>query len=216
MASILDRNKNLKQKQKTREEHAEDALYREVWEEVNNEKTMRFIKKYSRHMMIAAITIMIVTVGIQIGVRTVREHRIARATNYETALYAGDVSALAAIGRDGAGAMSDLALFQAYAVNGDVELLEKLANDGKARDLRDLARMHMVGIRGDEMTAEQVEKYLSPLDTKSSPYYYTARLTVAQKYLAQGDVAHANKILDKIIADKDAPDVIKATAQTLR
>ena len=44
MASILERNKKIAQKKKTREEYAEDALYREVWEEVNNEKTMAFVK----------------------------------------------------------------------------------------------------------------------------------------------------------------------------
>ena len=43
MASILERNKNVKAPKKTREDYAEDALYREVWEEVNNEKTQRFI-----------------------------------------------------------------------------------------------------------------------------------------------------------------------------
>ena len=35
MASILERNKNVKAPKKTREDYAEDALYREVWEEVN-------------------------------------------------------------------------------------------------------------------------------------------------------------------------------------
>jgi len=39
---------------------------------------------------------------------------------------------------------------------------------------------------------------------------------VAQKYLANGEVASANKLLDKIINDKDAPASISATAQTLK
>ena len=49
MASILDRKKNMKPAtpKKTREDYAEDALYREVWEDVNNEKTIAFFKKYS-------------------------------------------------------------------------------------------------------------------------------------------------------------------------
>ena len=57
MATMLERNKKTKAPQKTRAEHYEDALYREVWEEVNNEKTMQFIKKYSKHIMIAAFVI---------------------------------------------------------------------------------------------------------------------------------------------------------------
>ena len=61
MTSILQRNKNLKQPvKKTREEYAEDALYREVWEDVNNEKTQQFLKKYWRYIVGAALAIMIV------------------------------------------------------------------------------------------------------------------------------------------------------------
>mgnify|MGYP001777016962 FL=1 len=66
------------------------------------------------------------------------------------------------------------------------------------------------------MTAAEVEKYLAPLDTKKSPYYYTSRLTVAQKYLATGDRDSANKWLDIIINDPDVPAVISANAQALR
>ena len=58
MATMLERNKKVKAPQKTRAEHMEDALYREVWEDVNNEKTMQFIKKYSKHMMVAALMIL--------------------------------------------------------------------------------------------------------------------------------------------------------------
>ena len=39
---------------------------------------------------------------------------------------------------------------------------------------------------------------------------------VAQKYLANGDRENADKILDMIINDKDAPASISATAQTLK
>ena len=68
MATILERNKNIKAPKKTYAEHMEDALYREVWEDVNNEKTMRFIKKYSRHIIYAVIFILLVASGIQIGI----------------------------------------------------------------------------------------------------------------------------------------------------
>lgn len=216
MASILERNKNIKPKQKTYQEHAEDALYREVWEEVNNEKTVRFIQKYWRPVVAAALGIMILVTAGQIVFRHIEEQKMARAANYETALISGDVNALTAIGMDGHGALSELALFQSYVLTGNMELIEKLATDGKVRELRDLARMHVVAARGDEMDAAAVEKYLAPLDTKKSPYYYSSRLTVARKYLSVGDTAAANAILDKIIGDANAPAIISATAQSLR
>ena len=103
-----------------------------------------------------------------------------------------------------------------YLLDGDIQKLEQLATGGHSRDFRDLARLHVVGLRGDDMTAADVEQYLAPLDTKKSPYYYTGRLTVAKKYLADGDRTTANKWLDVIINDADAPAVISANAQALR
>ncbi len=216
MATILERNKNLKPVKKTRAEYAEDALYREVWEEVNNEKTMAFIKKYSRAMVAAALIIMIGVVSIQIGMRAYHDNRVAMAANYEAAVESVDANALAAISENASGATADLALFQSYLLDKDITKLERLANDGNTRDFRDLARLHIVGLRGDDMTAMNVENYLAELNTKSSPLYYTSRLTVAQKFLAEGDTDNANRWLDIIIADKDAPATILATAQTLR
>lgn len=216
MATILERNKNVKAPKKTHAEHMEDALYREVWEDVNNEKTVQFIKKYSKHIMVAAIAAMIIVTGIQIGVRTYHANKIATATAYETSLENVDANALAGLAENTSGATGDLALFQAYVLDKDVAKLEKLARDGATRDFRDLARLHIVGIQGDKMSAADVEKYLADLDTKKSPFYYTARLTVAQKYLAEGDRAQANKILDEIIADESAPAAITATAASLR
>ena len=101
-------------------------------------------------------------------------------------------------------------------LDNDIAKLENLAKNGATRDFRDLAKMHIVALRGDDMTAADVEKYLSDLNTKKSPFYYTSRLVIAQKYLASGDRKSANKWLDIIINDADAPAVVSANAQTLR
>lgn len=216
MATMLERNKKTKAPQKTRAEHYEDALYREVWEEVNNEKTLQFVKKYSKHIMATVLIVLIIATGIQIGIRTHRANQMATATAYDIALASGDVNALAALAKNTSGATGDLAMFQAYMLDKDVQKLQYLSESADTRDYRDLAKLHLAGIQGDKMTARELEKYLSDLDTKSSPFYYSAALMVAQKYLADGDIETANKWLDKIINDSDAPSVISGTAQGLR
>ena len=221
MASILDRKKNLKPatpKKKTREDYAQDALYREVWEDVNNEKTIAFLKKYSKQMIGAVLGILILVAGYQIAIRAYHANQTAQAVNYEKEKKKTDVNALANIGEHGRGANADLALFQSYSLDKDKDIkkLEKLAEHGNTRDFRDLARLHVVGAKGDDMTAQDVEKYLSPLNTKSSPFYYTAMLTIAQKYLASGDRENADKWLDKILKDTDCPGEISGVAQTLK
>lgn len=216
MATILERNKQIKTPKKTRAEHMEDALYREVWEDVNNEKTLQFIKKYSKHIMVVVLLIMIVATSVQLGLRTYRANKIATATAYEMAIENMDANALAALADDTSGATADLALFQSYLLDKDVAKLEKLASDGNTRDFRDLARLHIVGIRGDDMSADEMKKFLGNIDDKSSPFYYTTRITLAQKYLASGNKDAADEILDALIGDKNTPSAIAATAATLR
>jgi len=217
MVSILERNKNLKKpEKKTYAEHAQDALYREVWEDVNNEKTQQFLKKYWRHIVAAVLGIMIVVCAIQLGMRMYWASKIATAQVYETAIANVDANALANLAKDSGGATSDLALFQAYLISNDITKLEDLAENGHTRDFKDLAKLHLATINGDKMTTDEFVKYLSDMDTKKSPFYYTARLMVAQKYLANGNKDAADKILDVIINDKDAPAAISATAQTLK
>lgn len=217
MATILQRNKNLKKpEKKTYAEHAQDALYREVWEDVNNEKTEQFLKKYWRYIVWAALAIMFIVCAIQIGTRMYWSSKYATATVYESAIANVDAGALANLAHDSRGATSDLALFQSYLIDKDINKLEDLAKNGHTRDFKDLAKLHLATINGDKMETGEFVKYLSDMDTKKSPFYYTARLMVAQKYLAAGETESANKILDKIINDKNAPDTISATAQTLR
>lgn len=216
MANMLERNKKVKVPEKTYEEHAQDALYREVWEDVNNEKTQQFIKKYGKLMVAAALGIMIVVTGIQIGVRAHYAAKMATAENYETAIENTDANALVGISRNTGGATADLAMFNAYLIDNDVAKLDELARDGKTREFRDLAKMHIVGIRGDDMTANELEQYLGDVATKSSPFYYTACLTIAQKYIASGDRDSANTWLDKILSDSNTPAVIRSDAESLR
>lgn len=216
MASILSRHKNAKPQKKTMSDHAEDALYREVWEDVNNDKTMAFLKKYYRVIIAAALVLLVIVVGAQAWRHHVRTSRIATAQNYEIAIDTMDERALFAMGAKSSGATADLAVFQSYMLNGDESKLDALAQNGNTRDFRDLATIHLAGIRGDTMSATEFEKFMSPLNTKKSPYYFNALLLVAQKYLATGDRATANIWLDKIITDKDAPSIVAASAENLR
>lgn len=216
MANMLERNKKVKAPQKTYQEHAQDALYREVWEDVNNEKTQQFLKKYGKYIIAGALVIMIIVTAIQIGVRAHRSAKMATAENYEVAIQNTDVNALVGIAKNTSGATADLAMFQAYLLDGDAKKLDELVQNGNTREFRDLARLHIIGLRGDEMDAASVEKFLSPMDTKSSPFYFTACLTIAQKYISDGNRDAANKWLDKILNDNDAPAVIRADAEMLR
>lgn len=217
MTSILERKKKLNTPvKKTREEYAEDALYREVWEDVNNEKTQQFVKKYWKYILGAVLAVMIVVSGINIGMRMHYNSKIATAVVYENAIENFDANALANLAKNSNSATADLALFQSYLLDKDIKKLEDLAANGATRDFRDLAKLHLASINGDKMSAVEFDKYLSSMNTKKSPFYYTSRLMVAEKYIASNDKENADKILNSIIADENAPASISGTAQMLK
>lgn len=217
MTSILERNKNLKKPvAKTREEYAEDALYREVWEDVNNEKTQEFLKKYWRHIAAAVIGVMLIVCGINFGVRMHTASKMEFARQYEERIATFDAQALESLSKVKKNATADLALAQSYLIDKDVNKLEELAKNGSSRDFRDWAKLHLATIKGDKMDVKEFEEYLSGMNTKKSPYFYTARLLIAGKYLSVNDREHADKILDEIINDKDAPASIMTEAQMLK
>ncbi len=216
MSSILSSRGKQKLPKKTLDEYREDALYREINEEIHAEKTLAFVRKYKRPLIVAAVVLVIVTIGFQLWRHHSIKTRTALAQQYETAVANMDATALAAIGVDKSGAMADLALFNAYQINGDATILEQLVNSGTTRDFRDLALMHLAGLQGDDMTAGDFEKFMAPLDTKRSPFYYSAALLVAQKYLSVSDKESANRWLDKIMSDKNVPVNIYGAAQMLK
>lgn len=229
MATMLERFKK-KEPKKTLADHAEDALFREVSEEVKAQETYDFVKKHAKGLIVAAIIILIAVVGVQIVRRHAATARIQSAGAFESAMMMLDngnpsaaSAALLRVAQSSSGGIADLALFNAAKIDlqtgnrmGAAQKLEQLAKDGNTRDFRDLAVVNLAVLNADSMTPGDFEKFLAPLLTNRSPFYFTGLLFVAQKYLASGDQTTANAWLDKIINDSDAPKIIAASAQALK
>ena len=227
---MLSRNNKNVIKKKNAEDHAEDALYREVWEEVNAQKTYDFVRAHSRWLIAGAIVILIATVGYQIYRTHAHESNAIAAEKFESAMAMSvtekpevAAEALRRAANAANGGTADLALFQSAMMSlsahntADADKkLSDLARDGNSRDFRDLATLRLAMLRADSMKAADLEKFLAPLQTEKSPFYYTGMLILGQKYLSDGDRAHANTWFDKIINDKNAPNSIKTTAESLK
>ncbi|MFA7187923.1 MAG: tetratricopeptide repeat protein [Alphaproteobacteria bacterium] len=227
MANMLSHNKNTKPTKKTMEDHAEDALYREITEEVYAEKVYSFVKKHTRSLIAGIIMVVILVVAFQLY----RNYRIssanAQAKIFESAIAMSangnidDADAeFARAAAKSSGGMGDLALWESAMMDlragKGIIKLEKLAKEGSTRDFRDLALIRLSAIRGDSMSSEEFEKFLSPVLTEKSPFYYTGMLLIAQKYISVGDKDIADKWLNKLINDKHAPAIIMAMAESLK
>lgn len=216
MASILERFKSKPIKQKSVAERHEDALYREINEEVHAEKTLMFVKKYARPLIAFAIILVIGVVGFQTYNYFNNRAQLNIALQYESAINNQDVAALQELFRKHKSATGDLAMFQSYQFSGDKNALYELLKNGKSRDFRDLARIYIVSLDGDEMSESDVREMLEPTFVKQSPFYYSGLLLMAQKYIASNDIINGNTFLDKILSDSSAPQSITAQAQLLK
>jgi len=210
---------------KTRSDHAEDALYREVWEEVYAQKAYDFARRHARILIAAATLILLIVAAAVLVQRIKQSNALELADDYESAMTMNPAlarEALTRLAKKSGGGMGDLALFRAYKLalaNGDrldaISKLESLAEDGATRDFRDLALIQLAQLKGDAMTGAEFQNMLAPLLTKRSPFYFTGLLLVAQKYLATGNRDDARPFLRKITSDADAPATISATAEML-
>jgi len=234
MASMLERftggKKEPKAPGKTPQDHAEDALYREVNEEVQAQQAYEFVKKHAR-LLVAAAVLAVGTVGV-LQLSRVHSARTSQqsAAAYESAIMMMEAGnpvaareALVRAARRSSGGMADLAMFSAAKIDlqsGNTEAgtakLEQLVKDGRSRDFRDLALLNLAVMKADGMTPRQFEQYLAPVRTKRSPFYYTGLLLIAKKHLSVSDNASARRWLDKITNDRNAPVSIAAEANMLR
>ncbi|MCL1902062.1 MAG: tetratricopeptide repeat protein [Alphaproteobacteria bacterium] len=229
LKEVLKLNKTNEPK-KTLSDHAEDALYREVNEEVHAQETLNFVKQHARALIVIAVIVLVVVASVQIMRHYNKVAKRNAAMSFETAMMmldngnpAAASEALARVAAKSSGGMGDLALFNSARIdlqtgNRDnaVSKFEQLAKNGATRDFRDMAIINLAVLKADSMTPAEFEKFLAPLQTKRSPFYYTGLLFVAQKYLSDNDVTNANVWLDRIITDKDAPAAIAAQAEALR
>ena len=213
------------QKKKTRADHSEDALYREVWEEVHIQKIYAFARRNIRWFLVGAVLLIIMVTSVMV-VRHVRQANMMEiAARFESAMDMNPViarEALLRVANSTRGGMGDLALFRSYQFalaledeDGAIETLERLIERGSTRDFRDLARIQMVLLRGDHMSAADFQKLLAPTMTKRSPFYYTGLLLMAQKYISEDRHNDARPLLRKILSDSSAPVVIAAIAEQL-
>jgi hypothetical protein len=210
---------------KTMADHSEDALYREVWEDVRMQKIHDFLRRHMKILIIAAALAASAAIGIVMVRQISHNNKVEIANQYESAMNMTPIlsrealSRLAKRTRDG---MGDLALFRAYQLAwaaGDradaLAKLEKLAEGGATRDFRDLAVIQLAQLKSGEMSGAAFQKMLSPLLTKRSPFYFTGLLLVAEKYLSENDANEARPFLRKISSDKDAPMSISSAAEIL-
>ena len=204
-------------------------IFREVDEEVRQDKALDFWRRYNIVIVILAVLI----VAAAIAWRVYETRRIAEAEaaseRFQTATAlsrdgkgAEAEAALSALAKDGPKGIAGLAAMRAAAemVGRDraaaVKAYDALALDANLDPLmRDAARLRAAMTLMEEGDRKAVEARLTPLAAVGAPFRHTARELLAATALAADDLDGAGRWLDMIVVDRDSPQTVRQRADAL-
>ena len=204
-------------------------IFQEVDEDVRRDKAAEFWKKYQSLVIGAAVLLVIATAGW-------RFHQNRQVAAEQTA-GAAFQQALA-LDHDGKGAEADAALgklvaeaphgYQALArlaqaairsktdAKGAIAAYDAIAADASmSPTFQQAALLRAALLRLDAGETDAAKSALGALAASDSVYRHTARLTLGVVALNAGDYAAAGKSLDLVVADPEAPDAEKRSAESL-
>ena len=204
-------------------------IFREVDEDVRRDKAAEFWKKYQNLVIGAAVLLVIATAGW----RFYQNHQIAA----EQAAGADFQQALT-LDHDGKGAEADAALgklvagaprgYQTLArlaqaairsktdAKGAIAAYDAIAADASlGPTFQQAARLRAALLRLDAGETDAAKTALEALAAGDSVYRHTARLALGVIALNAGDYTAAGKSLDLVVADPEAPEAEKRSAESL-
>ena len=209
---------------------SDDSLFREVDEEVRRDPALRLWKQYGNYVVAVALAVVVGVAGYQ-GWQYWQTHRAETAgTAYHQALnhleqdrteQAQTIFAdLAADGHEGYASLARLQLAGILAEQGQtaeaVEAYDAVAEDGSAaREFRDLARVRAGYLLAETASPEDLQDRLGVLDEPDSPWRNAVREILASAHYRTGNLMEADRLMNEILADPEAPQSMRQRAQMM-
>ena len=206
-----------------------DELFREVDDEVRQDRFQQLWKRYSTIGIAVVVLIVGTTVAFvvwrdsQQAAKEADSSRFLAAVVQEQAQRDTAITGLRDIARDGTTGYRFLASLREAAllaesgnVAGAVAIFDVLAaDDAFARPYRDVARISAVARGMENMSAEEVEERLFDLITAINPFRATAREFLAVSAIRAGNNERAGELLRANLDDRETPASARARANEL-
>lgn len=203
-----------------------DQLFREVDEEVRQDRLQDLWKRYGIYAAVAAVLIVAGTIAFvlwrdaQQTARDADSSRFLNAVIQESEAADAALLALRELADDGTTAYRFLAKLREarlMAQEGDtvqaLAVFDSVAADADLGDTyRDLARLLAVANGLDVLSQDEVEMRIGPLNVAGNPFQVTAREFLAVSAIKAGDTARAEELLRANQADESAPVASRARA----
>ena len=213
-------------------DHSEDALMREINEELREEQMHKLWKRYGGFIIGIALSVVVVVAGYQ-GWKTyttsVRMSESEILYSAEMAARNGDtdqaLSELGKLGAEGKSGYQVLAQFQQAALlsnKGDnklaaliyQEIAENTSNDGDVRGLAlVLGALQEIKVAGENR--DELKKRLNAANSDNNPWRYSVREILALLEIESGNNENAKNIFASLGNDSQAPDGIRSRARKL-
>ena len=208
---------------------SDQQLFREVDEEVRQDRYQQLWKTYGTYAVIAAVLIVAGTIAFVLWRDAQQSARDADSTRFLDAVVQESVQAdtalqeLRALAQDGTPAYRFLAQLREarlLATQGDkaqaLAIFDSIAADSDLRGTyRDLARLLAVANGLDVLSQNEVEERIGPLNVAGNPFQVTAREFLAVSAIQAGERERAAELLRANQTDPSAPVASRARATEL-
>lgn len=213
-------------------DHIEDALIREVNEELREEQMMKLWKRYGGYAIGVAVLVVAIVAGYQGWKQYTANARLEESERfYAAAQLAGmdntdaALSAFQSLAADASTGYGVLSSFQAAALKastGDVAGATALYNQIAKENSADTAVSGLASVMsaaleinagGYDRTA--LEQRLQTISGDDQPYRYSARELLGLIALDAGDVANARTLFDQLSTDAAAPQSMAQRARDI-
>lgn len=206
-----------------------DELFREVDEEVRQDRYQEMWKRYGTYLVAVVVVIVGATVAFVVWRENQESARMADSERFLNAVVAEQTSSDAALeqlraiaqdGTDGYRYLASLREASLLAESGNkaeaVAIFDSLAaDDSFSQTYRDMAQVFAVANGMDLLSADEVRGRLEPLNTPDNSFRFTAREFLAVSAIGAGDTDRARELLRSIVEDQDTPLATRARASEL-
>lgn len=207
-------------------------IFREIDEELQQEKVLRLWKQYGKFAIAGAVAIVLGTAGWVIYRDSVKSEHLETADRFFSAVEdardatpADGLSTLEALSRDAEGGFAWLSSLQAGAAaldSGDrqraLDIYRTMGSNWEIPTLyRELASLKaaQLELNMPEPDLMQIRGQLENLAVDGHPWRYSALETLAVVHLNSGETELARRTLEKLSNDPAAPSGVRSRAEAL-
>ncbi len=209
---------------------SDDAIFREVDEEVRAEQFQKLWKRYGPYVTGAAIGIILAVSGIKgwqywqvkqaedAGEQYLAAASLLKAGKTDEANEA--FGNLAGSGSTGFAALAKFRVAAEQAKTGShvkaLATFDEISSSGKIDPaLRNLARVRAALLAVDLESLDAVEKRISSLNTADGAWRHSAREIIAMSAYKNGDTPKADRLYNELLADIATPPGLRQRAQIM-